>query len=111
MEIEDPTPVKKRPNGHLRQRWLSREELDGRTRAAKMFEQVEVSVIEDLGGDDNISAVQRHLISAFAGMAVVLRRSKRPYHARRAGRFERFCDMQQHIHPNCKPHWRQKGTS
>lgn len=72
MDIEDPTPVKKRPNGHLRQRWLSREELDGRTRAAKMFEQVEVSVIEDLGGDDNISAVQRHLISAFAGMAVCL---------------------------------------
>ena len=72
MDIEDPTPVKKRPNGHLRQRWFSREELDGRTRAAKMFEHVEASVIEDLGGEDNISAVQRHLISAFAGMAVCL---------------------------------------
>jgi hypothetical protein len=62
----------KRPNGHNRQHWLSREELDGRTRASKMFCHVENSVIEDLGGEDNISAVQRHLVSAFAGMAVCL---------------------------------------
>jgi hypothetical protein len=66
------TYVPTRPNGHRKQQWLSREELDGRTRAAKMFMSVETSVIEDLGGEDNISAVQRHLVSAFAGMAVTL---------------------------------------
>jgi hypothetical protein len=61
-----------RPNGHRKQQWLSRETLDGRTRSAKMFGSVEASVIEQLGGEDNLSAVQRHLIAAFAGMAVTL---------------------------------------
>lgn len=62
-----------RPNGHRRAtRLLTRSELDGRTSIAKQFDSIASSIAEDLGGEERLSTVQKHLIEAFAGCAVVL---------------------------------------
>ena len=39
---------------------------------AKQFDAIASSIAEDLGGEDQLSTVQKHLIEAFAGCAVVL---------------------------------------
>lgn len=72
--MTDPTPVKKhgRPNGHRAARMLTRSELDGRTNVAKQFDAIASGIAEDLGGENQLSTVQKHLIEAFAGCAVVL---------------------------------------
>jgi hypothetical protein len=51
-------------------RLLTREHLDGRTTAAKQFDAIANGIAEDLGGDDRLSTVQKHLVEAFAGAAV-----------------------------------------
>jgi hypothetical protein len=53
-------------------RLLTRENLDGRTLAAKRFEAVARELAEDLGGADRLSAIQRHLVEAFAGVSIHL---------------------------------------
>ena len=77
--MDNETQVKKkrgrpngRPNGHHAARMLSRYELDGRTTVAKQFDAIASSIAEDLGGADQLSTVQKHLVEAFAGCAVVL---------------------------------------
>jgi hypothetical protein len=49
---------------------LTREALDGRTRARKIFDRIATGIATDLGGEDQLSTVQRHLVEAFAGAAV-----------------------------------------
>jgi hypothetical protein len=75
MSEEDPMPVKKkrgRPNGHHKARMLTRSELDGRTTVAKQFDAIALGIAQDLGGEDQLSTIQKHLVEAFAGAAVVL---------------------------------------
>ena len=46
--------------------------LDGRTAAAKQFEAVARAIAEDLGGVAHLSAIQKHLVEAFAGVSIHL---------------------------------------
>jgi hypothetical protein len=51
---------------------LTRQSLDGRTKARKQFDAVVQGIAADLGGEDRLSTVQKHLVEAFAGCAVVV---------------------------------------
>jgi hypothetical protein len=57
-------------NGQGKTRLLTRNALDGRTRARKAFDAIAEGIAQDLGGEDRLSTVQRHLVEAFAGAAV-----------------------------------------
>jgi hypothetical protein len=54
----------------IKKTFPTRADLDLRTRAVKHFDAVARGLTEDLGGLDQLSTVQRELISAFAGIAV-----------------------------------------
>ena len=65
------TPVRKhRASKAIKVRLLTRKSLDGRTRARKQFDAIANGIASDLGGEDHLSTVQRHLVEAFAGAAV-----------------------------------------
>ena len=49
--------------------FLTKEELDGRTRARKIFDGIARGIASDLQADQ-LSTIQKHLIEAFAGAAV-----------------------------------------
>src|SRR3974377_2383352 len=49
---------------------LTRAELNGRTTAAKQFDAIAAGIAVDLGGEDHLSTVQKHLVEAFAGIAL-----------------------------------------
>jgi hypothetical protein len=51
-------------------RVLTRVALDGRTRARKIFDAIAHGVAQDLGGENQLSTVQLHLVEAFAGIAI-----------------------------------------
>ena len=53
-------------------RLLTRESLDGRTKAAQTFIRTASETSRGLGGEDHLSAIQKHLVEAFAGVAVHL---------------------------------------
>jgi hypothetical protein len=57
-------------NGQGKTRLLTRSNLDGRTKARKQFDAIAKGIAVDLGGEDRLSTVQRHLVEAFAGAAV-----------------------------------------
>ena len=64
-------PVRKhRASKAIKVRLLTRKSLDGRTRARKQFDAIANGIASDLGGEDRLSTVQRHLVEAFAGAAV-----------------------------------------
>jgi hypothetical protein len=60
------------PNGNGRGKLhlLTRQSLDGRTRARKQFDSIATSIAADLGGEAQLSTIQKFLIEAFAGCAV-----------------------------------------
>jgi hypothetical protein len=58
-------------NGRGKIRLLTRAQLDGRTKARKQFDAIAEGIGADLGGSDRLSTVQRHLIEAFCGCAIV----------------------------------------
>jgi len=53
-------------------RVLRKGQLDGRTSAAKVFDGLVDAIESDLGGGDQLSAIERNLVQAFAGAAVTL---------------------------------------
>ena len=57
-------------NGQGKIQLLTRSSLDGRTKARKQFDAIARGIAVDLGGDDRLSTVQRHLVEAFAGAAI-----------------------------------------
>src|SRR5262245_61985535 len=57
-------------NGRGKVRLLTRQALDGRTKARKQFDAIARGVAADLGGQEQLSTVQKHLLEAFAGAAV-----------------------------------------
>jgi hypothetical protein len=59
-----------RRNGRGKIRLLSRKALDGRTAAVKQFDSIALAIVQDLGGSDNLSTIERHLVEAFAGCAL-----------------------------------------
>jgi hypothetical protein len=59
-------------NGRGKMRLLSRDNLDGRTHALKRFDAIAKGIAADLGGEDRLSTVQKHLLEAFAGAAIAV---------------------------------------
>jgi hypothetical protein len=60
------------PKGAGKLRLLTRDDLDGRTKARRLFDSIESGIIADLGGLSNTTTVEVHLASAFASAAVCL---------------------------------------
>ncbi len=58
--------TKRRPKKRL----LTRDALDGRTRAARAFDAIAGGIAADLGGCQHLTTVERELVEAFAGAAV-----------------------------------------
>jgi hypothetical protein len=71
-QIPAAAPVIARGNGRGKVRLLTRQSLDGRTRARKQFDSIASGIAADLGGEDRLTTVQKHLVEAFAGCAVVV---------------------------------------
>jgi hypothetical protein len=69
-----PPPIKRSKNGRLsaKIRLLTRESLDQRTNASKAFDRIVTEITADLGGEENLSTVQKGLIEAYAAASVVL---------------------------------------
>jgi hypothetical protein len=65
-------PTRRRSKKPTRPQLLTRDQLDGRTNAAKAFDQLVADIEADLGGHDRLSAIELQLIEGFAGAAVTL---------------------------------------
>jgi hypothetical protein len=63
-------PVK--AHHRTRPQLLTRAELDGRTNAARYFDRLVAAIEVDLGGHDQLSAIEQTLVEAYAGAAVTL---------------------------------------
>jgi hypothetical protein len=50
----------------------TRDDLDGRTNTAKAFDALVTTIEADLGGADQLSAIERSLIEGFAGATITL---------------------------------------
>ena len=60
-------------NGKGKVRLLTRQALDGRTRARKQYDTAYFSIIQDLGGEDQLGTVMLGLAEAYASELVALR--------------------------------------
>jgi hypothetical protein len=63
---------KRRPHRAIKPQLLTRDHLDQRSNAAKLFDRLASAIQADLGGRDQLTAVELALIEGFAGAAVVL---------------------------------------
>jgi hypothetical protein len=65
---------KKRRRRHIatKPQLLTRDQLDGRTNAAKVFDRLVADIEVDLGGREQLSTIERALVEAFAGACVTL---------------------------------------
>jgi hypothetical protein len=70
MEVGTDSAVIRRGNGKGKVRLLTRQALDGRTRARKQFDAIASGIAKDLGGEAQLSTIQKRLLEAFAGIAV-----------------------------------------
>jgi hypothetical protein len=66
------SPRKQRPHRTARPQRLTRDQLDGRTNAAKMFDRLVGEIEVDLGGRDQLSTIERTLIEAYVGACITL---------------------------------------
>jgi len=62
----------KRRHRATRPQLLSRRTLDRRTNAARIFDRLVGDIESDLGGRDQLTAIERSLVEAYAGAALVL---------------------------------------
>jgi hypothetical protein len=69
---EKPVAPKRRNKKAIRPQLLTRASLDRRTNAYRAFDSIARSIANDLGGEDQLTAIQRHLIEGFAGVAVTV---------------------------------------
>lgn len=66
------TKHKQRSKKATRPQLLTRDELDGHTNAAKLFDQLTSRIEVDLGGHDQLSTIELALIEGFVGAAIVM---------------------------------------
>jgi hypothetical protein len=64
--------VRRRSKRATRPQLLTRDQLDGRTNAAKVFDRLVSAIFADMGGVDQLSTIEVALVEAFAGAAVTL---------------------------------------
>jgi hypothetical protein len=71
----DADVVTKSKRGHYRSKehLLTQKQLDGRSSAARQFTAIAEGIAQDLGGETNLSTVQRLLVEAFAGAGLHVR--------------------------------------
>jgi len=67
---ENGADTSRKRNGSGKVRLLTRDALDGRTKARRQFDAIAEGIAADLGGEAQLSTVQRHLVEAFAGAAI-----------------------------------------
>ena len=65
-------PVRSRSKTATRPQLLTWSQLDGRTNAAKMFDQLAADIETDLGGRDQLFTIERALIEVFCGATVTI---------------------------------------
>jgi hypothetical protein len=53
-------------------RLVTRQNLDGRTKARKQFDAIAEGIADDLKGSGKLSTIQLHLIETFAGCAIII---------------------------------------
>jgi hypothetical protein len=76
--IASPQPVatvkvaSARQHRATRPQLLTRDQLDGRTNAAKLFDRLVSEIESDLGGHAALSTIQRQLVEAFVGATITL---------------------------------------
>jgi hypothetical protein len=70
VELDGNALTMSRGNGKGKIRLLTRDLLDGRTQACKQFDSIARGIAQDIGGEDQLSTVQKHLVEAFAGIAL-----------------------------------------
>jgi hypothetical protein len=63
---------RRRSHKATRPQLLTRDQLDGRTSAAKIFDRLVADIEGDLGGSSQLSTIERALIEGFVGAAVTL---------------------------------------
>jgi hypothetical protein len=61
-----------RPHGPIKPVPFTRADLDSRTAAARMWDNLSANIAADLGGEANLSSVQKTLIEAFVGVSIRL---------------------------------------
>jgi len=61
-----------RKHRKTRPQLFTREQLDKRTNACKLFDRLCADIEADLGGREQLSTIERQLIEAFAGAAVTM---------------------------------------
>ena len=59
-------------NGRGKVRLLTRQNLDGRTKASKQFDAIAQGIADDIKGSGELSTIQLHLVEAFAGCAIII---------------------------------------
>lgn len=64
--------AKRRKRYQPKPQLLTRDALDGRTNAAKVFDRLVADIEADLGGHDRLSTIELALIEGFAGAALTL---------------------------------------
>jgi hypothetical protein len=72
IEVDEGKTRTRARNGHRKLQILKRTDLDGRTTAAKQFDAVVHGIANDLGGESELSTVQKHLVEAFAGISLIV---------------------------------------
>jgi hypothetical protein len=65
-------PPRRRSKKATKPQLLNRATLDGRLNAAKVFDRLVADIQADLGGRDQLSAIEVALVEAFAGAACTL---------------------------------------
>jgi hypothetical protein len=63
---------RKRNRKPSRPQILDRKSLDRRTNAAKHFDAIARAIALDLGGEAKLTAIEKHLVEAFAGIAITV---------------------------------------
>jgi hypothetical protein len=53
-------------------RLIDRDQIDRRTKAFLKFDAIASGIADDLGGNERLSTVQKHLVEAFAGVALAV---------------------------------------
>ena len=64
---------KKRTGRRVKPYLLTRNELDGRTGAAKAFDALVAAIENDLGGADQLTSIERSLVEGFVGATITLK--------------------------------------
>jgi hypothetical protein len=72
LHESQPVAKPKRKHAAVKPPLLTRDVLDGRTAVAKAFDKLAGDIHSDLGGRDQLSAIELALVEAFVGASVTL---------------------------------------